>query len=61
MNSLLTFSLTEQEDVGTYSCTVRNSSVKFHVQSISTGKYALVLKGVTLPLDLWVKAFYFHN
>lgn len=29
--------------------------------SISTGGYALVLKGVTLPLDLWVKAFYFRN
>lgn len=50
VNSLLTISLTEQDDVGTYSCTVRNGSVQFHVHSV--GKYALLLKGVTLQLDL---------
>lgn len=52
VNSLLTISLAEPDDMGTYSCTVRNSSLKFHVHSFSAGEHALVPKGVTLPLDL---------
>uniref|UniRef100_H2U6V5 Single immunoglobulin and toll-interleukin 1 receptor (TIR) domain n=1 Tax=Takifugu rubripes TaxID=31033 RepID=H2U6V5_TAKRU len=64
VNSLLTISLTEHDDVGTYSCTVRNSSLQFHVRSISTGgpsHTAAVVAAILLLLFLGVAAVVFSR
>ena len=50
VNSLLTISLAQPDDFGTYSCTNRNRSAQFCLHASS--KTALVRKGVTLQLEL---------